>query len=776
MRAEGRRRRPRRRRISRFRMYTEVTVLALLAVSLGVVAGAFFSVLKMLPSSADIASYEPTEATKIYSSDGVVLADIFEENREIVPIGDMPKNLQNATVAIEDERFYKHPGIDLQGIARAIYQNLRRRHLAQGASTLTQQLARNIYLTREKSVSRKLKEILLALELERNFSKEQILELYMNQVYYGSGAYGVQTASNVYFGKDVKDITLAQSALLAGLPQKPSFYSPYEDLEAAVNRRDVVLDHMAELGYITKAQRDEAKAEKVVLVGAKPAGLRRYRAPWFVTYIMKELTKEYGADLVYRGGLIVHTTLNYEMQTTAEQELRKGVGAAKSRRVTQGALICIDPQTGYIKAMVGGVNPDFTKDQFNRAVQARRQPGSAFKAFVYTAAVDNGYDAYYRVSNAPITYKGKPWPNNYDRRQSARSYTMIQAVAKSVNRCAVNMTRAIGTEEVITYARMLGIRSPISPGLALALGASGVSPLELCSAYGVFAAKGMRAEPMAIVRINESERNSDGAVIKENRPAVHQVLSEQTAETMGQLFRAVVTMGTGASARSIRDAHGKTGTTQDDRDAWFVGYTPELVTAVWVGNDNYTPMKSVWGGNVCAPTWTAFMRKALEVHKSEVEETPSGVDTSRNDLNGAVEPKSRRRRTDASTTSANRTSVTICAASGLLATRSCPTTYRVAYDVGREPLTYCTIHGANTQGETPGETTPQTQPSTQPTPTQMPPGPPRPGTPSRAENYVNVTICVDSGNIANEYCPETITRRFLASEAPSRVCRLHKGE
>ncbi|MCX6376263.1 MAG: penicillin-binding transpeptidase domain-containing protein, partial [Armatimonadetes bacterium] len=485
---------------------------------------------------------------------------------------------------------------------------------------------------------------------------------------------------------------------------------------------------------------------------------------------------EYGADLVYRGGLIVHTTLNYEMQTTAEQELRKGVAAAKSRRVGQGALICIDPQTGYIKAMVGGVNPDFTKDQYNRAVQARRQPGSAFKAFVYTAAVDNGYDPYYRVSNAPITYKGKPWPQNYNRRQSARSYTMIQAVAQSVNRCAVNMTRAIGTEEVITYARMLGIRSPISPGLALALGASGVSPLELCSAYGVFAAKGMRAEPMAIVRINESDRNSDGAVIKENRPAVHQVLSEQTAETMGQLFRAVVTMGTGTNAGSIRDAHGKTGTTQDDRDAWFVGYTPELVTAVWVGNDNYTPMRSVWGGNVCAPTWTAFMRKALEVHKHEVEETASGVDTSGNNLNGVIEPRNRHRRTDTGATSSDRTTVTICVASGLLATRACPTTYRVTYDVGKEPLTYCTIHRANTQGETPGETTPQTQPSPQPTPTQTPPGPPRPGTPSRAENYVNVTICVDSGNIANEYCPETITRRFLASEAPTRVCRLHKGE
>lgn len=777
MRAERRRRHPRRTFLRRLWIYTEVTALLLLVISLTAVGSAFYSVLRLLPSSADIASYEPTESTKIFSSDGVLLADIYEENREVVPIGDIPKDLQNATVAIEDERFYKHPGVDLQGIARAFYQNIRRGHMAQGGSTLTQQLARNIYLSREKSISRKLKEILLALELERNYSKEQILELYMNQIYYGSGSYGVQTASRVYFGKDVKDLTLAESALLAGLPQKPSSYSPYQDTDEAISRRNIVLNHMAVLGYITTAQRDEAKHERLHLVGLKPGGLGKYKAPWFVTYIMKELTNKYGADLVYRGGLRVHTTLNYEMQETAEQELRKGVAAAKSKHVSQGALISIDPETGYIKAMVGGVNPNFTKDQFNRAVQAHRQPGSSFKAFVYTAAVDNGYDPNYRISNRRITFNGygtAGWsPRNYDNRYGGM-LTMRQAIARSVNVCAVRMADTIGINEVITYARMLGIKSKLDPNLSLALGSAVVTPIEMCSAYGVFAAKGMRAEPIAIIRINESDRNDDGALIEENRPLVHQVLSQQTAELMDGMFRGVVTMGTGRSARSVPEARGKTGTTQDDRDAWFVGYTPQLSTTVWVGNDDYSPMRGVWGGNVCAPTWAAFMRKALEVHKREHDQQKETQAS--NQQQPATDASPRARRTDNATPGHERTTVTICAQSGLLATPACPTTYRVTYDMGKEPLARCNIHGTgadtapHADKPTPANVPEQVQPNPQDN------GPQRPGTPSgnTQGDYVNVTICVDSGQVANEYCPETVSRRFLASEAPSRVCRLHR--
>lgn len=778
-----RRQHPRRTLMRRLWLYTQVCFLFLVLVGLTVVGSAFYSVVRLLPSSADIASYEPTEATKIFSSDGVLLANVYEENREVVPIGDMPKDLQNATVAIEDERFYKHPGVDLQGIARAFYQNLKRGHLAQGGSTLTQQLARNIYLSREKSFSRKLKEILLALELERNFSKEQILELYMNQVYYGSGAYGVQTAARVYFDKDVKDLTLAESALLAGLPQKPSSYSPYEDMEAAVKRRNIVLTTMAHLGYITPDQRDEAQAEKVHLAGLKPQGLAQYKAPWFVTYVIKELTSKYGADLVYRGGLRVHTTLNYEMQQTAEEVLRNGIKDAKWRHVSQGALICIDPETGYIKAMVGGVNPNFTKDQFNRTVQAHRQPGSSFKAFVYTAAVDEGYGPDYRISNERITFPNpgsEPWsPKNYDGRYGGM-LTMRQAIARSVNICAARMANQIGINKVITYARLLGIKSDLQPNLSLALGSAVVTPLEICSAYGVFAAKGMRAEPMSIVRINESDRNEDGAVIDENHPIVHQVLSQQTAEIMDSMFRGVVTMGTGRSASGVPEARGKTGTTQDDRDAWFLGYTPQLVTAVWAGNDDYSPMRGVWGGNVCAPAWSAFMRKALQVHKKE-HENEKAAQAPKPKPSPVPERGTRPSPTPTTHSDNGKTTVTICSQSGLLATRNCPVTYQVTYDTGKAPTRYCNIHGPQDgSGGTTTETNPQpstvpetAQPS-QPNPPSLN-GPQRPGAPANQPAYVNITICVESGQVANDYCPETVTRRYLASEAPTRVCRIHKA-
>ncbi len=463
------------------------------------------------------------------------------------------------------------------------------------------------------------------------------------------------------------------------------------------------------------------------------------------------------------------------MQQVAEKELRDHVGNAKWRRVTQGALVCIDPYTGHIKAMVGSVNPDFTKDQFNRAVQARRQPGSAFKAFVYSAAVDSGYDPNYRVSNAPVEYKGKPWPKNYSRGQTAASYTMTQAVAQSVNRCAVRMVLQVGIDQVIIYARMLGIKSPLDRNLALALGASGVTPLELCSAYGVFAANGLRAEPLAVTRINESESNQDGAIIERNRPIVTRVLSEETVELINQLFRAVVTSGTGRVVRSVANAHGKTGTTQDDRDAWFVGYTPQLVTAVWVGNDNYSPMKSVWGGTVCAPTWAAFMRKALETHKREHEkEKPRWEPDPEQKPKTDRRPRRPSQPEPESTSRPARTTVAICAESGMLATAACPTTYEVSYDAGSEPVTSCPIHGGTTE-KPPAEDTPSAETSPSPSAAQPPPSPPRPGTPApSAERYVGVTICVDSGQVANTYCPETITRQFLANKAPTRTCRLHR--
>lgn len=765
------RRRPRRRVRHRLRVYViyaEIAALLMVGILLGIIGGTFYSVSKILPSGLDVAQYKPTEVTKIISSDGVVLAQVYEENREAVPISEIPQDLQHATVAIEDSRFYGHLGIDFRGIFRALYQNLRSGRMSQGGSTLTQQLARNIYLTREKRLSRKLQEIVLALQIERNYSKEQILELYLNQVYYGSGSYGVQTASKIYFGKHVKDLTLSECALLAGLPKKPSSYSPHHDLDVAVGRRNIVLNRMAELGYITAAQRDEAKQEKVKLTKLKPRGLARYKAPWFVTYVIKQLKEEYGADLIYRGGLRVHTTLNYEMQKVAEKELREEIARAKSKHVSQGALVCIDPRTGHIKAMVGSVNPDFTKDQFNRAVQAKRQPGSSFKAFVYTAAVDNGYDPSYVLPNRPITFKGKPWPKNYRRKGGyASSYKMKQAVAISVNTCAVQMATRIGIDQVITYAKLLGIKSPLDRNLSLALGASVVTPLEMASAYGVFATRGMRAEPKCVVKITDR----DGGIIEENSPVTRQVLSQQTADIMSEIFRAVVVSGTGYNARRVPDAHGKTGTTSDDRDAWFVGYTPELVATVWAGNDNFSPMKGVWGGNVCAPVWRDFMLKALETYKREKPELlivgePFAGDNERD----YDRPEAH---ASEGTDQAGKTMVTICAESGGLATPDCPTTYEVRHKADSEPIGECTLHGARTE-ERPAapESSPAVKPES-PGPALRPTS--RPGPIARPrDRYVTVTICADSGRIATLYCPETVRRRFKADEAPTKQCRIHR--
>lgn len=773
MRAGTRRRRRRRNRFQQFLLVCQIVILLFVVIGLTVVGAAFIGASKLLPVDSGVADYQPTEATKILSSDGVVLASIYEENREFIPITSIPQNLQNATVAIEDSRFFKHRGVDFVGVGRAFYQNFRRGYMSQGGSTLTQQLARNIYLTREKKLSRKLQEMFLAIQLERNYSKEQILELYLNQVNYGSGAYGVETASKIYFGKNAKNLTLAECAMIAGMPQRPSGYSPYKDMDAARSRRNIVLSRMAQLGYISDEERDTAKKEPIHLVGLKRGGLSKWKAPWFVSYIRAKLIDKYGEDLVYKGGLRVYTTLNYEMQDVAERELRKHVERAKWQNTSQGALICIDPTNGYIKAMVGGVNPDYSKDQYNRAVQSRRQPGSAFKAFVYTAAIDNGYDENYRLSNRRVTFGSgaNEWsPRNYDSRYGG-TYTIKMAVAKSVNICAVRMADKIGIDKVIQYARSLGITSPLSRNLSLALGSCGVSPLELCSAYGVFAANGVRADPMAIVRITTTKSDgSDADVIEDNRPTTRQVLSAETAEVMNDIFRAVVTRGTGRAASRVPNAHGKTGTTSDQRDAWFVGYTPELCTAVWVGNDDYgKEMHHASGGGNCAPTWTVFMLRALDIKRREpklpVLKTEGSSQEKKNEKTSESQSPDQ---AEAKSQTDKTVTVRVCSESGCLATNACPRTHRQTFEVGKEPQVTCPLHrgsedstqsegGYNQNGDQGKSERSTTYDGT------------------KTEEYVTKTICVDSGQVASPYCPQTITRRYLSSEAPSKTCRLHRA-
>ncbi|MHB1458451.1 MAG: transglycosylase domain-containing protein [Armatimonadota bacterium] len=771
MRTYKKRRRAKTSRLRLFWIGTQITFLLAIAIFAVVIGVVFLNVSSMLPSGKDIEQYKPAEATKILSSDGVVLAELYEENREYSPLNDIPIDLQNATVAIEDFRFYKHPGVDIVGIARAVYQNFRTGSMGQGGSTLTQQLARNIYLTREKKMSRKLQEMALAIQLERKKTKHELLEMYLNKVYYGSGAFGVQTASKVYFGKDVKELSLSECALIAGLTQKPSGYSPHDNYDTAIGRRNVVLNRMVTLGYINKAQRDEAVDEHMKIISRKPGGISQYKAPWFVAYVLKELSGKYDENMLNSGGFKVYTTLNYEMQKAGETALRDGVKNAKWQRASQGALICIDPANGYIKAMVGGVDPDYVHNQYNRVTQAKRQPGSTFKAFVYTAAIDNGYSPDYHISNSKITYPGyggKPWTPKNDNGRYGGNYSIKYAVANSINVCAVRMADIIGIDEVIKYARLMGIKSDLSPTLSLALGASEVTPLEMCAAYGVFAANGMKAEPMSVIKIVKANATGEeDSLIGEYEPKVTQVLSEETTEIMNDIFRGVVTSGTARrGVRGVRNAHGKTGTTSNDRNAWFVGYTPELSTAVWVGNDDNTSMRNAYGGNVCAPIWSKFMQKALVAYKDGKKNVSDVY------LPSSTIVEKRIRRDNTASNRSSKTKVNICSESGLLASSKCPRYYKVSYDKGTEPTETCTLDQKTRIINNEGFTRNTKNGNGTDTPTD---DVARPRTVPDNSRYVTVTICADSGYIANEYCQETITRRYKADEAPTRVCRIHSS-
>lgn len=759
----------------------KIGVLLVIAGSLGLVAATFYSVSKLIPTGDAIDVYEPAEATRIYSADGSLLAQIYEENREKVPITEIPKQLQDATVAVEDSRFYTHSGVDLKGILRALVANLRGGRIREGGSTLTQQLARNVFLSQQKTISRKLKEMLLAREMERRLSKQQILELYLNQVYYGSGAYGVKAAATTYFGKPLNKLTLGECAFLAGLPRRPSD----QDMKERLNRRNVVLNRMAELGYINQQQLADAKAEDLHVVEQKATRSRIRKAPHFVDYVIKELTRQLqekygpeGASMVYRAGLQVYTTLNLQMEEAAEKAINETVANARrqGKKVGQGAVVAIDPWTGDIKVMVGSL--DYKKSQFNRTVQGDgRQPGSSFKPFVYTAAIDNGYGPDYVLDDRPVSYPngGKPWrPHNYDNRWHG-AVTMRRAVEQSINIPAIKMLDTIGVEKVIAYAHRMGIKSPLGRDLSLAIGTSVVHPLEMASAYGCFATGGRHAEPRCITKV--VGRND--TVLLENAPQITQAIPTETADTMSDILRGVVTRGTGRTAAVIPDAHGKTGTTQDVRDAWFVGYTRDLVAAVWVGNDDYSPMGSqVFGGKVCAPAWVKLFQTALPIIAKAKKGSRSDVQIAQaSDEKKTSDEENKRIRSDIQSSTVYRV---ICLDSGMLATSKCPSRKKEGFARGTEPTVTCPIHGtagepAATPLESPDD---QASPGTSGSPSQGGTGesasktgdsgtPPAPK--ARTEE---VSICVQSGKRANEYCPEVVSKTFPVNRIPP-VCTIH---
>ncbi len=595
----------------------------LLVAAGGIVVGAALGVARQIQDVSRL-YVPPSQTTRIFAHDGELIASLYRENRQIVPLAEIPLILQRAVIAMEDERFYSHRGVDFRGIARAMWRNLRKGELLEGGSTITQQVARMLFLSQERVISRKAAEMVLAIEIERRLTKDEILERYLNQVYFGQGAHGVEMASRVYFGKPVREVTLPEAAMLAGLIRAPSVYSAPQNSALAKRQQGVVLARMEAVGYLSRESAAAARSAPVRLAPSSNAGLVGIRAPYFVSFILSRLLETYGEDLVYKGGLQVHTTLDLKAQAAAEKAVRSGLEGAKRRRlnVGQGALVAVDTHSGAIRAMIGGA--DFAQSQFNRAWQARRQPGSAFKVFVYTAATNSGIPPTRLLENAPITYKivgAADWsPKNYDGKYS-EPVTLRRALERSINIPAAKMVHELGPERVIEVARAMGIESPLQPHLSLALGSWDVTPLEMASAFASLANGGVRLQPLAITKVTDPR----GKVLEEHRPKRQAALPAEVAFVVTDLLKGVIDRGTGTAANIGRPAAGKTGTTDDYRNAWFVGYTPFLSAAVWVGNDDNTPMNRVVGGGVPAEMWAAFMKAASSRYPPDDWATPEGV-------------------------------------------------------------------------------------------------------------------------------------------------------
>jgi penicillin-binding protein 1A len=579
----------------------------------GICAGLITSYSRDLPDINRMADYQPSRSTQVFARDGSLLANLYTQNRTWVSIDKIPIVVRDAFIATEDRNFYHHHGVDLTGIARAAWADWRHERF-QGASTITQQLARRLFLNDQVSIARKIQEVLLAIEIERYYTKDEILERYLNIIYFGSGAYGIEAASHTYFGTSVEHLTIGQAALLAGMPAAPSDYSPYVSLERAKERQAHVLDRMVASGYISAAQAVQEAARPLGLIGERPAGLQSYRFPYFTTYVQHVLEAQFGTAATFEGGLQVYTTVDPLMQAAAQDAVDWGIRAAKAQGIgaSQAALVAIRPSTGEVLAIVGGAGGFSLTNQFNRAWQARRQPGSGFKVFVYTAAVDGGMPATTIVEDTPVSYPmgdGTTWSPHDDDNRFFGAITLRYALAQSRNVVAVKLAQQIGIDRVIEYAKRMGIKSPLEANLSLALGTSVVSPLEMASAYGTLADAGIHVDPSPIRIV----RDSLGTPILDNTyPQQTEVLSAGTAYVMTSMMESVITEGTGYPNAIIgRPAAGKTGTTSDFRDAWFSGFTPDLVASVWIGNDDYHRMNESYGGNIPARVWARFMKAAL---------------------------------------------------------------------------------------------------------------------------------------------------------------------
>lgn len=561
-----------------------------------------------LPDVRVISNIVPNQTTKIYSADGIILAELHqEENRITVPYSKISDTMKKSVVALEDARFYKHHGVDPVGIFRAIAVNVVKGGRIQGASTITQQLARHLFLTKKKKYSRKIAEMVLAVKIERHYTKEEILHMYLNQVYWGHNCYGIESASQQYFGKNASSLTAAESAMLVGMLQAPELYSPYRNTETTMKRKDVVLKRMFDIGLLNRQQYLDAKNEEIEIAPRKKL---KYKAPYFTQEVIKILINMYGEEEAYNGGLKVYTPIIWEMQKAAEEAVNWAVSESIKQKLeyNQAAVLALDPRTGYIVTMVGG--HDFLNNQFNKTIQAYRQPGSAFKPFVYLTALSKKLSPGIILEDAPITFntlEGPYAPQNYDMDFEGKM-PMRKALEKSINVVAIKLVDMVTPESVADTAKKFGITSPILPVLSMALGSQEVSMLELTSAYGGFATGGLLAKPIMIKRIED--RN--GVVLFNAKVETKRVYEQNLVYALVEMMKGIVDYGTGRNAKLPRPIAGKTGTTTDYKDAWFVGFVPQLVCATWVGNDDNTPMNKVVGGYIPALMWKQYMMTALK--------------------------------------------------------------------------------------------------------------------------------------------------------------------
>jgi penicillin-binding protein 1A len=668
------------------------TILFALALLLVAIIKSYNTYEKDLPSLAQLHNIEPSLVTKIYSAEGEVIKEFYTERRILTSLKRIPPPLIDALLATEDRRFFNHWGVNLLSICRALWVGFWSGERIKATSTITQQLARTLFLTPERTIPRKIKEVLTSIKIERNYTKEEILQMYLNQCYFGRGAYGVQAAAQLYFGKNVEDLTLSESAILIGIPKNPARYSPINNPELALKRRNIVLESLKDFGKISQELTDSLKSLPLEI---HPTSVPVGEAPYFTEMVRQYLEKEYGEDALYRGGLSVYTTLNLELQKAAEEALTKelkvrqdnmeqthslsdtnytlvaidttGEKPVRKReyKQIQGALVALDNKTGNILTLVGG--KDFKQSQFNRAVQALRQPGSGFKPFIYTAAIDNGARPTDIMFDTPIILigdDGKEWcPENFDE-VFRGPVTLREALAKSINVVCAKLIQKVTPQQTIFFASHMGIGTPLAPYPSLALGTSEVTLWDMVSAFSVFPNGGIKIEPKYITNITDRY----GKVLEENEFSKgEEVLSAQTAYIMTTMLQSVVDRGTGYGARArgfTRPAGGKTGTSDNCMDNWFVGFTPQITAGVWIGYDDKTVIgKNVTGAHTALPVWTDLMIKAHENSPVEYFKVPPGIYFK-----------------------------TVCLESGLLATDRCP---RIITDVFTQetlPVGVCDLH------------------------------------------------------------------------------------